>query len=118
MVAVFADGMYDHGSTWTNANDRVMWERTFATGTDSMKKMAAAAILADPATPADEIRQATTPPPPAYSGLVKASPTIDDVLNVGTQGYSPGHLYDRAPTDFSGTPAGRDASSVPSMSAW
>jgi hypothetical protein len=118
MVAVFADGDYGPGATFRDANDRVLWERTFATGTDGMKKMAAAAILADPATPADEIRQATTPPLPAYSGLVKASPTIDDVLSVGPQGYSPGRLYDRAPTDFSGTPAGRDGTSVPSMSAY
>jgi hypothetical protein len=35
------------------------------------------------------------------------SPTLDDVLGAGPAGWNPGPLYDRAPTDFSGTPAGQ-----------
>lgn len=118
MVAVYPDGQYDHGATWQNANDRVMWERTFTTGTDAMQKMSAAMLLAAPDTPAEVVREVMTRPAAAYSGLVKVSPTIDDVLNIGPSGPVPGHLYDRAPTDFSGTPAGRDGSSTPSLSAY
>jgi len=117
MVAVFADGDYGHGATFHDANDRVLWERTFATGTDGMRKMAAAAITASPDTPAAEIRANMTAPVISQRGM-KTSPTLDDILNVGPAGFNPGHLYDRAPTDFSGTPAGRDGTSVPSMSAY
>lgn len=110
VVPVFPDGMYDHSHAWQNANDRVAWERTWKTGTDGQRKMAQAALTADPAMPAEMIRANMTTPVTIQAGT-KTSPTIDDVLNVGPSGYNPGHLYDRAPTDFSGTPAGMQGSS-------
>lgn len=117
MVAVYPDGQYDHGSTWANANDRVLWERTFTTGTDAMKKMSAAMLLAAPDTPAEVVREVMAKPLFTQRGM-KTEPTIDDVLNTGPSGPVVTHVYDQAPTDFSGTPAGRDGSSVPSLSAY
>lgn len=113
-ISVYPDGDYEHGATWVNANDRVMWQRTFSEGTDAMREMAQAMITANPDTPEAEIRANMTAQPVVQRGM-KTSPTLDDVLSVGAQGYNPGHLYDRAPTDFSGTPAGMQSSSYPSL---
>lgn len=104
MPQVFPDGDYSKGATWMNANDRVSWERAFQQGTDSTRKMAEAALTADPGTSSDMIRASMTAPLPVDYGMVKVSPTLDDVLSTGPSGPVPGHLYDRAPTDFSGTP--------------
>ena len=116
MVAVYPDGDYSHGATWMNANDRVMWERSFQQGTDSTRRMAEAALTADPATPAAMIRSSMVAPIVTQSGM-KQSPTSDEVRNVGPAGFNPGHLYDRAPTDFTGTPAGQEATAGPSLGA-
>lgn len=119
-AALYPDGEYQHGSTWVNANDRVEWQRTFAVGDAAARKMALAMLTANPDTPADEIRNNLTAPYPSDRyGDMKVSPTIDDVLGTGPAGWkSPGnHLYDRAPTDFSGSPAGQEASSLPSLDA-
>jgi hypothetical protein len=105
MPQVFPDGDYSHGATWMNANDRVMWERSFQQGTDSTRRMAEAALTADPATPADLIRNSMVAPIVTQVGS-KQELTIDQVLGVGPAGFNPGHLYDRAPTDFTGTPSG------------
>lgn len=124
MVAIFPDGQYNYNQagTWgSETNDRVMWERTFATGTEASRKMAVAAMTADPSTPADMIRaNLTSPLPSELPGIAKISPTLDDVLSTGPTGYThPGsHLQDSAPTDFSGTNAGRDGTSYPSISAY
>lgn len=117
VVPVFPEGQYDHSHTWMNASDRVSWERIWSTGTDGQRKMAEAAMTADPATPEDMIRANLTAPVIAQRGM-KVSMTLDDVLGVGTQGFNPGHLYDRAPSDFSGTPAGTEGTSMPSLPAW
>lgn len=120
MVAVFADGQYDHSSTWANANDRVEWERSFATGSAATRKMASAMISANPVTPAEEIRAVMTAPPMPPPAGMKVSPTLDDVLSTGPMGYTPpgSHLYDSAPTDFTGTQGAREGSSIPSLSAY
>ncbi len=115
-ISVFPDGDYEHGATWVNANDRVAWQRTFAQGTDAQRKQALAAITADPNTPESEIRANLTAGQVVQRGM-KIEPTLNDVLGVGATGYDPGHLYDRAPTDFSGTPAGMQSSSLPSLDA-
>ncbi len=113
-ISVYPDGDYEHGATWVNATDRVMWQRTFSVGTAQQQEMAKAMITANPDTPAIEIRQNMTAPQVVQRGM-KTSPGLDDVLAVGSQGYDTGHLYDRAPTDFSGTPAGMESNSVPSL---
>lgn len=110
VVPVFPDGMYDHSHAWQNSTDRVQWERTWQIGTEGQQKMAQAALTADPSMPAEVIRANMTAPVIAQAGS-KTEMTLDDVLNVGPQGFNPGHLYDRAPTDFSGTPAGMQGSS-------
>lgn len=111
------DGVYDHSSTWMNANDRVAWQRSFQVGTDQTKRMAAAMLMGDPDTPGDVIRAATTAPVIVQRGM-KVSPTLDDILNTGPSGYDPGHLYDRAPTDFSGSPAGTESGPASSLNAY
>jgi hypothetical protein len=112
MIPVFPQGEYDHSHAWQSTDDRVAWERTFATGTDGQRKMAQAMITANRATPADEIRaKMASYPPPAPSGLVKVSLTLNDVLGVGPDATPTPH----APTDFSGTPAGMSATSRPSL---
>jgi hypothetical protein len=117
-VPVFPDGEYDHSHAWQNASDRVSWERTFATGTEGARRMAQAMITANPATPADEIRlKMTGLPPEAPSDPVKVSPTLEDVLGTRPQ-PDYGHMYDRAPTDFSGSPAGYSGSSRSSLPGW
>lgn len=103
VVPVFPEGQYDHSHAWQNASDRASWERTWQTGSDGQRKMAQAALTADPSMPAEVIRANMTAPVVTQVGT-KTSMTIDDVLNVGPQGFNPGHLYDRAPTDFSGAP--------------
>lgn len=115
-ISVYPDGDYEHGATWQNTNDRVAWQRTFSVGTDEQRELATAMITANPLTPEAEIRANMTAQQVAQRGM-KVSPTIDDVLGVGPQGYDTGHQYDRAPTDFSGTPAGTMASSRPSLDA-
>ena len=103
MIPVFPEGIYDHSHAWQNASDRASWERTWQTGTAGQQKMAQAALTADPNMPADVIRANMTAVPIVQAGM-KTSMTIDDVFRVGPQGFNPGHLYDRAPTDFSGAP--------------
>ena len=111
-ISVYPDGDYQHGATWVNANDREMWQRTFSQGTDAMRKQALAAITADPNTPESEIRANLTAGQVSQSGM-KTSPTLGRRAERGCYGYDPGHMYDRAPTDFSGTPAGLMPSSTP-----
>lgn len=117
MVAVWPDGDYSHGATWANSSDRVAWERSFQVGTAQTKRMAQAMLAASPDTTADEIRANMTAPIIVQRGK-KTSPTLDDVLNTGPSGYDPGHLYDRAPTDFSGTSAGAESGPGPSLNAY
>jgi len=110
VVPVFPEGQYDHSHAWQNETDRESWQRTWQTGTDGQRKMAQAALTADPSMPPDMIRANMTAPIVSQAGT-KTSMTLDDVLNVGPQGFDPGHLYDRAPTDFgSGTPAAESSS--------
>lgn len=108
-IPVFPEGQYDHSHAWQNASDRASWERTWQTGSDGQRKMAQAALTADPSMPAEVIRANMTAPIVTQAGS-KTTLTLDDVLNVGPQGFNPGHLYARAPTDFSGTPAGMQGS--------
>lgn len=113
-ISIYPDGDYGHDASWANANDRVMWERTFSVGNREQQEMATAMLTANPQTPEATIRANMTAPVISQRGMA-SQPTIDDVLNVGAQGYDQGHLYDRAPTDFSGTPAGMSSNSVPSL---
>lgn len=118
VVPIFPDGQYDHSSSWQNGNDRVMWERTFAMGPDTERRIAQAMITANPGTPDREIRlKMTAPPAPAPSPLVKTSPTLDDVLGTRAQ-PDYGHMYDRSPTDFSGSNGAYSGTSQPSLGAW
>lgn len=116
-ISLYPDGQYDHDpmNVWGSAtNDRAAWEATFRTGTDDQRKIATAMITASMATSSDEIRaRLSVPPPDAPSAPEKVSPTLDSVLAVGPQANP--ILNSRKMTDFSGTNAGRDGSSFPSL---
>lgn len=114
----FPDGIYDRtGPWWNNANDREMYDRAFGQDQRERKLEAMALICADVHTRNREIRSEMTAPleTPQF-GAVKQEPTINDIL--AGRYTSSGNLYDRAPTDFSGTPAGSSSSSIPSLPAW
>lgn len=116
-VDLTANGQYDYTQPWyNNANDRVMWERAFQQNSQEAQLQVQALFLADPLTPNKVIRGTLTANPvvPQF-GVDKHSPTLDDVLDGN---YSSGNLYDSAPTDFSGTQAGMDATSRPSVPYW
>ena len=116
-IHLTADGVYDRTQPWwNNANDRVMWERSFNEGPRQQTLESSALMLSDPLTRNRFIRQQMTANPevPLY-GAMKMTPTIDDVL---AGNFSSGTLNDRAPTDFSGTTAGVESSSIPSLPYW
>lgn len=116
-ISLYPNGDYSPGSTWQNANDRVMYERTFATGTDEQQKVAQAMITQSMSTSIDEIRaKMTMPPPPAALPMMPVAPTLDDVLNVGPKADTV--MNHQSPTDFSGTNAGSESTSYPSLNAW
>lgn len=119
-ISLYPDGDYDPLNAWGSAtNDRAAWEATFRTGSGEQQRIAQSMITASMATPNDEIRaKLSVPPPPAPSGLRKVSPTLSDVLGAGPTAPPSPHLYDRTATDFSGTNAGRDGTSGPSLSSW
>ena len=114
-MSIYSDGNYSHGATFQNANDRVMWEQTFAVGTEGQKKMAAAMIASSPATTAEEIRFAMTAPLRTPQRGVKVEPDLGTVLNVGASGPISGHMNDSAPTDFSGSNGSYSGTSMPGL---
>lgn len=116
-ISVYPDGQYEHGAAWNNANDRVMWERTFSIGTDEARKIAQAMITQNMATSDDEIRaKLSVPPPPAPLPGMTVAPTLDDVLNIGPKADPV--LNSRKMTDFSGTSGSMSGTSGPGLSAW
>lgn len=113
-VQPFADGQYDYTQPWwNNANDRVEAERSFQQGTREKQLESLALIMASPMTRNREIREEMTAPlyTPQF-GAMKTALTIDDVVE---SNLTPDNMLDRGPTDFSGTTAGQDASSFPSI---
>lgn len=111
-----ADSIYDGTHTWQNANDRVEFEHAFKQDPRQQKLMAQAEATADPGYPEAMIREYMTAGAPADAGPARPQPTIESVLS--GEALQPNRLYDRAPTDFSGTPAGMEASTTPAIPAW
>jgi hypothetical protein len=111
-----ADTIYDNTHTWRNANDRVEFEHAFKQDATQQRLMAQATMTADPAYPESAIRMNMTAGLPADAGPARPQPTIETVIDGSA--LQAGHLYDRAPTDFSGTPAGMESSSTPAIGAW
>jgi hypothetical protein len=108
------DGVYDRTKPWQSTQERVMQERAFQQGTREKQLEAVALICANVQTRNREIReQMTAPLETPQFGAYKESPTIDDVM--AGRFSSIGTLGNRAPTDFSGTPAGQESSSIPSL---
>lgn len=93
-----ADTIYDRTHTWVNENDRVAFERAFASGTLAERRIAQAVLSASPATPNASIREMMTAPlPPPRYGYPDEALGIDDVFGGGVP--SPPQAY---PADYSG----------------
>jgi hypothetical protein len=118
MAHIFPDGQYDFTKPpfYQNATDRVQYERTFQQGTREEMLEAQALINAQATTQSWEIHAQFDAPPPAMFGATSQQPTLDDIY--GGNYTQSGHLNDRAPTDFSGTTAGQEATSIPSIPYW
>lgn len=95
-----ASTIYDNTHTWQNAQDRVAFQRAFATGTLAERRMAQAALTANPLTPEAEIREQMTVAsvPPRY-GYRDEALTIDDVFGAGIPRPN---IDDKPPSDYSG----------------
>lgn len=101
-----ADSVYQPEPTWSNESDRAAYIRAFEAPPDQVQKMAQAMETASPDYPASALRrsapQTTVVRPPAV--------TIDSVLDGSA--YMPPQMNI---SDYSGTDAGIEASSRPSL---
>lgn len=111
-----ADTQYDNSHPWDSMFNGMPLTDVFKQDPMQQKLMGQAITTANPETPEDFIRANMTAGLPADAGPARPQPTIDSVLD-GSALY-PSRLYDRAPTDFSGTPAGMGSSSAPNLPAW
>jgi len=95
-----ASSILDNTHTWQNAEDRVAFQRAFSSGTLAERRMAQAALSANPLTPESEIRDQmiVTSVPPRY-GYPDEALSIDDVFGGGIP--SP-YIDVRGPNDYSG----------------
>lgn len=105
-----ADTRYDAGQhPWDSLFNGLTSNGAFKPSPREQQLMDVARMTTDPATPDAAIRANMTAGPPADAGFAPPQPTIEGVLD-GSALQAP-HLYDRSPTDFSGTVAGIEASS-------
>lgn len=109
-----ADSVYDNTHAWDSLYNGLTSSGAFQPSPGEQRLMDQARMTSDPATTDAAIRANMTAGPPADAGLAPPQPTIEAVLDGSA--LQPPHLYDRAPTDFSGTPAGMEASSRNSIS--
>lgn len=111
--SITADARYDNTHPWDSFYNGVPLDDVLKQDPRQHQLMAQAVATANPGYPAEMIREYMTAGPPVDAGPARPQPTIETVLNGSALQAS--HLYDRAPTDFSGTPAGIEASSRPSL---
>lgn len=110
-----ADGRYDAGlHPWDSLFNGMPLTDVFKQDPMQQKLISQAIVTMNPATPEDFIRENMTAGLPADAGQARPQPTIESVLDGSA--LTPNRLYDRAPTDFSGSPASMEASSRNSMS--
>jgi hypothetical protein len=107
--------VYDNSHTWQNADERVQAEKVFLRSPEEEQRMQQAMATADPSMPEAVIQENMTNGyvPPLY-GYDPTQPTIDMMFG----GMPDPHMNDAHPTDFSGTNAGIQSSSTPSMPTW
>lgn len=108
-----ADTEYDNTHPWDSMFNGVPLSDVFAQDPRQQRLMSQAVMTMNPATPGDFIRANMTAGIPADAGPARPQPTIESVLDGSA--LQPNRLYDRPPTDFSGTPAGMEASFGPSV---
>lgn len=110
-----ADTRYDYTQPWSSLFLGQSAD-VFKQDPRQQKLVMQAVQTADRNTPEAFIRDNMTAGLPVDVGPARPQPTIEGILS-GTD-LQPNRLYDRAPTDFSGTPAGMSGSSVPSLPGW
>lgn len=109
-ISDVADTDYAPGAhPWDSLYNGLPSGDVFKQDARQQRLMTQAAQTASPALPEDVIRQSMTAGPPADAGPARPQPTIESVLDGSA--LQPAHLYDRAPTDFSDSPASVEASS-------
>lgn len=104
-----ADTEYDNTHPWDSMFNGAQSSDVFRQDPRQVKLMSQAVMTADPNTPEDFIRENMTAGTPVDAGPARPQPTIEGILSGAD--LQPNRLYDRPPTDFSGTPAGIEASS-------
>lgn len=104
-----ADTQYDNSHPWDSMFNGVPLSSVLKQGPFEQKLMSQFMLVSDPRTDPDFIRANMTAGPPADAGPGRPQPTIETVLS--GEALQPPHLWDRPMNDFSGTPAGMEASS-------
>jgi hypothetical protein len=104
---------------WNNLNDRVAYEREFATGNPTKMRIAQAMLSQDPLTPDAEIRRNMTAKPQSRFGVKTEQIGIRDVLS---------HYYGRDAAlmdqnhrlwnDFSGSDGETNSTDRPYLAVW
>jgi hypothetical protein len=117
-TSIYPDGNYDFSKPpwYQNATDRVQYERTFQQGTREEMLEAQALINAQATTQSWEIHAQFDAPEQPRFGATSQQPTLDDIF-MGNLSQSD-NLNNHAPTDFSGSNAGQEATSIPSIPYW
>ena len=112
-----ADTEYDNTHPWDSLYNGVPLSDVLNQTPGEQRLMAQAVATGSFSYPnpmsRETIQEYMTAGPPVDAGPARPQPTIESVLDGSA--LQPNRLYDRAPTDFSGTPAGMEASSGPSV---
>lgn len=110
-----ADTRYDNTHPWDSMFNGVPLSHVLQQTPREQALMKQSMTTMNPQTPEAFIRDTMTVPPVSDPGPRPPEPGIEDVLS--GQAPQPRELYARSPSDYSGTPAGIEASSVPSLQA-
>lgn len=109
MVAINTDGVYDYNQPGQQWSSQFVRDSSWRPSPDQRQKVAQAQWANDMDTPTDLLR-VYAPVNVIAIPATPGQPTIDDVLSM-TAGKAPMQTF----SDFSGTPAGMEASSRPSL---
>jgi hypothetical protein len=110
------DTVYDSGvnAYWTNANDRVSYQRAFNEGNGEQKRIAQALLTANPQTANIEIqRNMNVPNLPSRFGYDDTPLTLPEVLG-NENSLSSMHSWN----DFSGKDSSYSGTDLPSLPIW
>lgn len=112
MPVQVADTSYDNSHPWDSMFNGVPLSDVLHQSPGEVRLMRQVMVTMNPGTPEEFIRQTMMNPPVLDAGPRPPELTIGAVLSGDLQ---PGQLYAASPSDFSGTLAGMEASSRPSL---